>query len=63
VSPVEELRLMLILYSIIALVVTALVVIFVIAPLRGWWPFRSARPADRADESPGAEQEGDGADS
>lgn len=54
----EEIRLVLLLYGIIALVVCTLAVIFVIAPLRGWWPW-STRPAKRADERSGAQQERD----
>jgi len=58
----EEIRLTLLLYGIIAVVVCVLVMLFVIAPMRGWWPW-STRAAKRADERTGAEQERDRTDS
>lgn len=50
-------------------IASGLAFIFVIAPLRGWWPWGSKEPLPPASppeaevEAPGAEQEGDSADS
>jgi hypothetical protein len=66
VTPDEQLFAVLLVFGALALtaiVVSAFAFFFVIMPMRGWWPWNSARSADRADQRARAKKERNGADS